>query len=349
MSESRDEPTTTDSETHISPSFGPRDIDSVRAMDMRTPLRRLEIFCLVVDEGGVTKAADRLFIVQPAVTAQLRALERSLKAVLFSRTGNSLVLTEAGERVYLWAKDVLAGCAQVQRDVEQLAAGDAGSLVVHASMAIGTYLLPPLVTRLRTGRTGASITVHIGEPAAAIRAAELGVADFAVVTLQDGAETGSLVANQLWEEPLVVGVGPNGPTIGESLTLAEAVRLPMVAAPQDVAYDRMLSAQLRRYGAGSPTVMIRLGHAEAIKQTAIDNGWACLIPGYVIASDVAAGRMRAVPIRDADLAERIGLYHRATKYFSPLQQAAVDALREFAAQQRTQTGSVLSEGNISEG
>jgi DNA-binding transcriptional LysR family regulator len=111
----------------------------------------------------------------------------------------------------------------------------------------------------------------------------------------------------------------------------------------------MLSAQLRRHGAEPPTVTIRLGHAEAIKQTAIDNGWACLIPGYVIASDVAAGRMRAVPIRDAALTERIGLYHRATKYFSPLQQAAVDALREFAAQERTRTGSALSEGKISDG
>ncbi len=58
---------------------------------------------------------------------------------------------------------------------------------------------------------------------------------------------------------------------------------------------------------------------------------------------------RAVPIRDAALTERIGLYHRATKYFSPLQQAAVDALREFAAQERTRTGSALSEGKISDG
>jgi DNA-binding transcriptional LysR family regulator len=315
-------------------------------MDMRTPLRRLEIFCLVVDEGGVTKAAERLFIVQPAVTAQLRALERSLDAVLLRRSGNRLVLTEAGERVYLWAKEVLAGCAQVQRDVGQLAAGAAGSLVVHASMAIGTYLLPPLVTRLRADRPAASITVHIGEPAAAVRAAELGAADFAVTTLQDGPVGDSLVASRLWEEPIVVGIGTAGPPLGESVTLAEIAELPMVAAPQEVAYDRMLSAQLHRHGGPALNVMIRLGHAEAIKQTAIDNGWACLIPGYVLANDVAAGRMRGVPISDARLTEGIGLYHRATKYFSPLQQAAVDALRD---QARARTGSVLSDGKISDG
>ena len=104
----------------------------------------------------------------------------------------------------------------------------------------------------------------------------------------------------------------------------------MVAAPRDVAYDRMLGAQLSRHGVGSLNVVLRLGHAEAIKHTAIENGWACLIPGYVVADDVAAGRMRAVPIRDVRLSEGIGLYHRRTKFFSPLQQAALDLIEATA-------------------
>ena len=302
-------------------------------MDTRTPLRRLEIFCLVVDEGGVTRAADRLLIAQPAVTAQLRALEKSVGTALVARSGNTLVLTEAGDRIYAWAKDVLAGASQVQRDVGQLAAGAAGSLVVHASMAIGTYLLPPLLTPLRAERPAADITVHISEPAAAIRAAAQGAADFTVTTFQadtDGTDAGSLVARRLWDEPIVVGMGPHGPSDADVLELAEIAELPLVAAPREVAYDRMLSNQLRQYGVGSLNVVIRLGHAEAIKQTAIDHGWACLIPGYAVAADVAAGRMRAIPIRDARLSESIALYHRTTKYFSPLQQAAVDVIEATA-------------------
>ncbi len=308
-----------------------------RFVDTRTPLRRLEIFCLVVDAGGVTKAAERLMIVQPAVTAQVRALERSFGALLLRRSGNSVVLTEAGERVYAWARDVLAGGVQVQRDVEQLAAGAAGSLVVHASMAIGTYLLPPLVTALRSDRPAANITVHIGEPQAAIRAAESGAADFAVTTLQDTVTTESLTVSRLWEEPIVLAVGAGGPAVDDGIGLADLAALPMVAAPQEVAFDRLLSAQLRRYGVPPLNVVIRLGHAEAIKQVAIDNGWACLIPSYVIAGDVAAGRLRAVQIRGAALAESIGLYHRTTKYFSPLQQAAVDALRRQARERAPAT------------
>lgn len=145
-------------------------------------------------------------------------------------------------------------------------------------------------------------------------------------------------------------MGPDGPSDAEDLGLAEIAELPMVAAPRDVAYDRMLSSQLHRYGVTSLNVVIRLGHADAIKQTAIDHGWACLIPGYAIADDVAAGRMQAVPVRDARLSEGITLYHRTTKFFSPLQRAAVEAVENgHPAQEHIRTGRVLNDGKISDG
>jgi LysR family transcriptional regulator, low CO2-responsive transcriptional regulator len=129
------------------------------------------------------------------------------------------------------------------------------------------------VGQVRGGRCPAArITVHIGEPIAAIRAAESGAADFAVSTLQDVGDSETLVVRRLWEEPIVLGVGPHGPPVGDSVALAEIAELPMVAAPQEVAYDRLLSAQLHRYGVAALNVVIRLGHAEAIKQVAIDNG-----------------------------------------------------------------------------
>src|SRR3954463_4322297 len=77
-------------------------------LNMRVSLRRLEVFCLVVEEGGVTRAAEHLFVAQPAVSSQIRALEEWVGTKLFTRTGGRLVLTEAGHRVYQWAKETLA-------------------------------------------------------------------------------------------------------------------------------------------------------------------------------------------------------------------------------------------------
>jgi len=61
-----------------------------------------------------------------------------------------MVLTEAGTRLYEWAKQVLAGAAAVARDIEELSTGAAGSVQIAASMGIGSYLIPPIMTRLRS-------------------------------------------------------------------------------------------------------------------------------------------------------------------------------------------------------
>lgn len=304
-------------------------------MDDGVTLRRLSVFCLVVDAGGVTRAAEQLRVAQPSVSGQLRSLEKALGATLVVRSGVSLVLTEAGERVYRWAKEVLASSAQVQRDVDDLVAGTAGSLVVAASMAIGTYLLPPVMTALRAERAGADITVQIGEPEVALRAAQRGAVDFAVTSWVEEELPDDLVGEKLWDEPMVLCAAVDGPPDGDTITLAELRELPLVGVPSGVSFHRMLQDQLRRHGTSLPRPVIRLGHAEAIIEAVAANGWVSLAMGYMLRKDVAAGRVRAVPISDAHLVEGIGLYHREAKYFSPLQAAAVESLRTLG---RTRAG-----------
>jgi DNA-binding transcriptional LysR family regulator len=298
---------------------------------LQLPLRRLDLFCTVVDEGGVTRAAERLHVAQPWVSAQLRSLEKAVAAPLFVRDGRRLALTEAGRRLYSWATEVLAGSAQVQRDIEHLSSGTAGSLIVATSMAIGTYLVPPLLTELRKERAGADITVRISEPAAALRSVEIGEVDFAVATWSDEIDHGALHAEKLWEEPLVLACAPDGPPHADAVDLAEIAELSVVGVPAGVAFDRILTHQVRRHGVDQVPYVIRLGHAEAMKRAVAANDWVCLAPRYVVTDDVAAGRLRAVEIRDARLVEGIGLFHRAAKYFSPLQQAAVTTFREMSA------------------
>ncbi|RTL69031.1 MAG: LysR family transcriptional regulator [Pseudonocardiaceae bacterium] len=211
--------------------------------------------------------------------------------------------------------------------VDDLVAGTAGSLVVAASMAIGTYLLPPVMTALRADRAGADITVQIGEPEVALRAAQRGAVDFAVTSWVEEELPDDLVGEKLWDEPMVLCAAVDGPPDGDAITLAELRKLPLVGVPSGVSFHRMLQDQLRRHGTSLPRPVIRLGHAEAIIEAVAANGWVSLAMAYMLRKDVAAGRVRAVSISDAHLVEGIGLYHREAKYFSPLQAAAVESLR----------------------
>ena len=296
-------------------------------MEAQLSLKRLEVFRLVVEEGTVTRAAEVLMVAQPAVSAQLRALESWLGAKLFVRRGNSMMLTESGERANAWAKEVLASAAQVKRDVDELASGRGGAATIASSMAVGSYLLPPILSRFQRGRPGADITLSSSQPADALRAVESGEADFAVVSWDQRHLPEAISAEVIDTQPIVLCAGQGLSTPPGTLPLDEALKLPFVGAPREVIYQRNLMEQLTRLSNIEPNFVIRFGHAEAMKQAAAENDWALFAPRYVVGADLASGRLRELTVSGLELSERIALLWRRDKYFSPLQAAAVEEIR----------------------
>ena len=293
----------------------------------RVSLRRLEVFCLVVEEGGVTRAAERLFVAQPAVSSQLRGLEEWLGAKLFVRQGTTLELTEAGHRAYEWATEVLARSLEVRRDIDGLAAGSAGNVVITSSMAVGSYLIPAVMTRLRAERPGAEITLHIAEPRPALHQVEIGEADLAVLSWGEQAVPAQIVAEHLHDEPLVLCASPDGEPAADSIPVADVAALPHVGVPGRIPFQQAVTAQLRALGIPEFDPVIRLGHAEPMKQAVVDHGWVCILPRYCVEADLRSGRLRDVRMEGAQLVESVSLFHRKEKRFSPLQQAVLEAVR----------------------
>jgi LysR family transcriptional regulator, low CO2-responsive transcriptional regulator len=296
-------------------------------MELQLSFRRLEIFRMVVDERGVTRAAEILMVAQPSVSGQLRALEAWVGAPLFARKGNSLVLTEAGEYVDRWAREVLASAAQVRRDVGALASGQTGRVVIASSMAVGTYLLPPVAAALRRERPLADITVSISKPGEVVHEVDMGACDFAVVNWDERSLPEDLEAELLTSFSLDVYATPAAVDGTATWSAERALSLPMVGAPAEVVYQRNLIAQLRQAELPEPHFVLRLGHVEAMKRAAIDNHWALIVPPYAVAEEVAAGRLVRVDIERFDLSEQIVIVRRRNKRFSPLQAAARDAIR----------------------
>src|SRR5580698_19292 len=104
----------------------------MRAFDPYFTLQKLEVFCLFVDLQSVTRASERLCVAQPVVTAHLRGLETKLGVTLVKRVGRNIGLTEAGERVYKWANDVVMRTREMERELSGMEDGVAGSAVLAA-------------------------------------------------------------------------------------------------------------------------------------------------------------------------------------------------------------------------
>ncbi len=124
-------------------------------------LQQLRIVKAVATEKNFTKAAELLFISQPALSKQIKLLENRLELVLFDRTNKKIKLTEAGLLVLQYAERILALCEESCRALNDLKTGERGNLIVGASQTIGTYLLPRILALFAQKYPQIILNVHV--------------------------------------------------------------------------------------------------------------------------------------------------------------------------------------------
>lgn len=117
--------------------------------DLPFTLDQLRILKAIASEGSFKRAADSLYVSQPAVSLQVQNLERQLDVPLFDRGGRRAQLTEAGHLLLSYGEKVLSLCQETCRAIEDLQNLQGGTLIVGASQTTGTYLLPHMIGMFR--------------------------------------------------------------------------------------------------------------------------------------------------------------------------------------------------------
>src|SRR3954464_11247411 len=102
--------------------------------------RRLPVFPAVAKPLSFTKAADALFMTQPAVTFQIKQLEEYFNTRLFDRAHGRITLTPAGVMALDYAERILGLSAELEARLKDLSGQIAGSLLIGGSMTLGEYI-----------------------------------------------------------------------------------------------------------------------------------------------------------------------------------------------------------------
>jgi DNA-binding transcriptional LysR family regulator len=295
-------------------------------VDYRISLTKLEILCLVVELGGVGRAAERLHVSQPVVTAHMRLLQDRMGVELLYRDGQQMKLTEAGHEVYRWAREVLGRSRELSRTIDEIADGCAGAVVIAASMSVGSYLLPRVLGRFGDRRPAARLTLHVSDSEDAQRAAESGECDFAVVTGGASLTGGALRAHRIGRHDLVLVAGATDSRMGDSVTPAELALLPFVCAPASRPRRQMIDEVLAGVGVSDRQVVLELGHPEALKTVTRMGTGVALLMRAAVEEELHSGSLREVEIEGHRLSVPLLLVHRADKRFTPLQSQLLEAL-----------------------
>ncbi|GHG70456.1 LysR family transcriptional regulator [Streptomyces griseocarneus] len=199
--------------------------------------RHIKTFHAVVTAGSYSAAARALGYTQPAITQQMKALERSVGTPLFTRVGRRMRLTEAGEALARHAETILASLSAAQQQMSSLTRLRAGRVRVCAFPSAGATLIPEALARLAADHPGVRVELQEAEPPDSLSRVVRGECDITLAFTYPGLHEevpDELVEIPLFEDQLTVLL----PT-GHPLARRRAVKL------ADLAEERWIAGCLR--------------------------------------------------------------------------------------------------------
>lgn len=297
-------------------------------LDLRISLHKLDVFSRVVGLGGVGRAAEDLFVAQPVVSAHLRSLENRLGgAELFYREGRQLHLTEAGRAVHAWTEDVLTRTRELERHLASLSDGSTGSVVMGASMSVGSYVLPHVLTSFRARHPGAALRLGISSTEHAIEETRSGALDFAVVVTEPDLELPGMEVEQIGSDEIVLVTAPDAEPHGDVISVQELGCLPFIETPEGFIRRTFVERRLRAAGVHDRNVVLQLGHPEAMKRAAQEGLGVTLLFRTAIRNELESGLLREVRVTGVDVVVPVALVYRKGKSFSAVHKNLIAEIR----------------------
>lgn len=306
------------------------------AMEGVMDLRQIECFLCLYEEGSVTRAARRLNIVQPALSARIARMEAELGERLFDRGAQGTRPTLAGHRAYEAFSPVLATFRDARHAFAQQGEAGQGRLSAGFVASVANSALAASVARFVARHPAVEVTAFEGYSSVLFDWVRAGLVDFAVIN--DVLNDPELQTLPLLEEPfLLVGAAgaalPAGPL---PMATLEGLRLvlPTKRHGLRLAIDRM--AERERLAL---TVRLEMDAMSAIARLVQEPGWFTLLPPIALADALAADRLRAWRLQAVGFNRRLVCAHGLRRPLPPAGHRLAAMLQEDL---RTQSQALLA-------
>ena len=243
--------------------------------DLPFTLDQLRILKAIAVEGSFKRAADSLYVSQPAVSLQVQNLERQLDVPLFDRGGRRAQLTEAGHLLLSYGDRILSLCQETCRAIDDLQNLQGGTLIIGASQTTGTYLLPRMIGLFRQKYADVAVQLHVHSTRRTAWSVANGQVDLAIIggeippELQD-----SLERVPYAEDELALIMPMYHPLASQAVIQREDLyKLNFIALDSQSTIRKVIDQVLTRCGIETRRLKIEmeLNSIEAIK-TAVQSG-----------------------------------------------------------------------------
>jgi len=291
--------------------------------------RQLAAFCAVVERKSFSQAAERLGVTQPAVSLQVRALEKRLGAQLLDRSGRRVEPTEAGVRLYRGAQRLLALEEQLLEEVAGDGDGElTGELRLGASTGPAAVVVPLLLCEFQLENPGVKVALSVHDTQSVVelvasRELELGIVGAA-------RRHRSVRFEPFFEDEVILACPPGHPFAGRSVGIDELRADTLILMQDGAGVRQIVDDELRELGLRLRDLDVRLelGLQESVR-SAVQAGYGvAFISRTAVESELAAGTLAAARVEGLEATREISLARAAGRTPTRVADAFVAFARE---------------------
>nr|WP_251044388.1 MULTISPECIES: LysR family transcriptional regulator [unclassified Lysobacter] len=288
-------------------------------------MKPLRAFCQTARLGSVSRAAEALYLSQPAVTLQLQALEREMGVRLLERSGRRLTLTREGQELYELARPLVEGLDSLDGAFRERIRGlDAGDLNVAAGSSTILYLLPKIVEAFRAAHPEVRLTLHNVTGAGGLDLLRSDGVDLAVGSMLD--VPGDLSYAPVYRfEPMLITPRDHPLAKLDRVTLQDLSPFGLILPPQRLTTYRMVDVVFQQNRVPY-TVALEVGGWEVIKQY-VAMGLGISIVTAICLTDADRSRLSARSLAEYFPSRSYGVVVRKGKYLSPQARAFTELIQ----------------------
>lgn len=291
--------------------------------------KQFAAFCAVVERESFSRAATSLGVTQPAVSQQVRALEKRLGQQLLDRSGRRVVPTDAGRRFYQGAQRLLAMEEQLVSEVTRPSQGPlTGTLEIGASTGPAAIVVPLLLCEFQRDNPALTIELAVHDTQAVVslvadRELELGVVGAARARR-------SVEFEPFFSDEVILVCPPGHAHAGTTVELETLLELPLVLMQEGAGVRQLLEDELRRRGRRLRDLRVDLvlGLQESVR-SAVQGGYgATFISRRAVEADLAAGALAEIRVRGLDLERQVSIARATGRVPSRASEAFLAFARE---------------------
>jgi DNA-binding transcriptional LysR family regulator len=290
--------------------------------------RQLAAFCAVVERASFSQAAEQLGVTQPAVSLQIRSLEKRLGLQLLDRSGRRVEPTDAGRRLYRSALRLLAQEEQLLAELGEEVEGElTGRLELGASTGPGGIVIPVVLCEFQQRHPEVHVALTVSDTQRIVeqvarRELELGVVGAA--RRHRGA-----VFEPFFRDEVVLAVPRGHPFAGRTVTLDELQSEPLVLMQEGAGVRQVIDDELREAGVRLRDfdVRLELGLQESARSAVLAGFGVTFISKSAVDADVNAGTLAIARVQGLEPSREISLVRASGRAETRVAQAFVDFAR----------------------